>query len=549
MKGAGLTRSMRRLTARSKYRAAQALWLLQHAPLTLSASSSMGSEMRVLSLLDQGNSSVMLLDKHRSYLYCLAELQETRLLCSEQSLGDALGVLIPTNTGKSASQVLIKVTAGDPRPLVQTWIHDESHLCEALELGRDILFLAHCRDPSIWHKLLQTMLKFDHHRSLLQTLLGLINTPDDFLLHVLNHPVNREERRAFAVSLFQRVLPYGQDVIDKASHIMDILKSKTTAPPSTATAAPVTGSVLKPSYASDRNASTLNITLADLASLSSSSDTSTGQGRLPSLSQLYSNISHSKAWLLERCIPVEGAHEWNDRPEDCALGLRQFGMLYEYFTSHILDAEEVEAFYQTSQHAFTYDIPVKRDWMSSEVYIVNYLTKLIDVSLQCPVSEVTYTCDDLHRSLLHTQHVDQVLRRHASACLTSLLAPCAASLFRPLMTYLLRSLPDLDSPQVASGNVTSDTPAVTHLLSQRVKMVIWTVFCAFADKADQNAFLTACDDVLLSEPTTTTAAAGAVLLPQTLLAQAAVCWDQSKVYETGAMVLFNWCLANNTTVK
>ena len=79
-------------------------------------------------------------------------------------------------------------------------------------------------------------------------------------------------------------------------------------------------------------------------------------------------------------------------------------------------------------------------------------------------------------------------------------------------------------------------------------MVVWTVFCAFSDKVDQNAFLTACDDVMLSEPTPTAAGADAVL-PRILLAQAACCWDQSKVYESGAIVLLNWCLANNATAK
>ncbi len=68
-------RVMRRLTARSKYRSVQSLFYLQSA-----------TAQSVLIMAE--------LTSYKSCLYCLSELQEIRLPCSEESLLDAMGMKI-----------------------------------------------------------------------------------------------------------------------------------------------------------------------------------------------------------------------------------------------------------------------------------------------------------------------------------------------------------------------------------------------------------------------------------------------------------------------
>lgn len=110
---------MRRLTARSRLRAVLALLCLRARD---------GGR--------QDREAASSLHCTQAFLFCLAELQETRLLCSEESLMDALGIGVATeltgheDAGSVASKAGIKDAGAlywtgspDPRPLVMTWLH------------------------------------------------------------------------------------------------------------------------------------------------------------------------------------------------------------------------------------------------------------------------------------------------------------------------------------------------------------------------------------------------------------------------------------------
>jgi hypothetical protein len=142
----------RRLTSRSRFRAAQALYYL-----TSTASSA----------VDRAELGLYL-----AYLYCLCELQEIRLPCSEESLLTAMGLKIVDHSilpadGSAASGFAL----ADPGPLVRTWLHDEGGHAEVVELARDLLVVTGVQDAGIWHLLAKHMAGRLMHRPLLETLM------------------------------------------------------------------------------------------------------------------------------------------------------------------------------------------------------------------------------------------------------------------------------------------------------------------------------------------------------------------------------------------
>jgi hypothetical protein len=156
MRGKGV-RVMRRLTARSKYRAAQALSFLQAT---------------------RTSTDTMEVKLYRSFLYCLCELQEIRLPCSEQSLLDAMGLKVEEYKISSLTQEPSKVfAAADPRSLVRTWLHDEGAHVEVVELARDLLVVTDFQEAGAWHHLMGHMAARGMHRSLFETLLLIHASP------------------------------------------------------------------------------------------------------------------------------------------------------------------------------------------------------------------------------------------------------------------------------------------------------------------------------------------------------------------------------------
>jgi hypothetical protein len=169
-KGSG-ARSQRRLTARSKFRAIQAILFTGNNRSSSSSSNGGGGNAAALRSLG-------------GYLFCLAELQELRLPSSEQTLADAVGFSLATldetaDTTASSSTSIVTPTP-TPSPLVSTWLHDEGHHSDVCELARDVLLAAassgvtsgNGSDPltALWTSLFTCMARHGHVKALLHSL-------------------------------------------------------------------------------------------------------------------------------------------------------------------------------------------------------------------------------------------------------------------------------------------------------------------------------------------------------------------------------------------
>lgn len=189
---AGATRKLTH-TARSKFRAAQSLLFLRNMDF---------SNSEIVTLSDVISCNVVELSRKHKYFYCLSELKETRLLCSDEALGDALGVNLHPH---------FSLTDCDPVPLVKTWIHDEGDVVEAMELARDVLISAPIRYTHTWVTLLDTMIHQGQTRSVIQTLVVLMQT--NVLGLVINASADLCERTC------QIVMNFILDIADKAEMV------------------------------------------------------------------------------------------------------------------------------------------------------------------------------------------------------------------------------------------------------------------------------------------------------------------------------------------
>ena len=146
-------KSQRRLTTRSRLRAAFALQLL--ASVTETTSKDVARDITAtatakISLIGAAEGSPAAAAEEQalndlncmmSFLECLAELQETRLPCSEEALMDALRPSMSYTTTASFSSPSSSSSAAtvkgkmkeqrharaDARALVRTWLHDEGY--------------------------------------------------------------------------------------------------------------------------------------------------------------------------------------------------------------------------------------------------------------------------------------------------------------------------------------------------------------------------------------------------------------------------------------
>ena len=146
------TKSQRRLTTRSRLRAAFALQLIlatcgdssSNVTSSSTANTSSGSHFNINHPLDcprgsdkrttTNRNGFLTLSTHISqevpklvpFLYCLAELQETRLSCSEEALLESL-VCKPPETKSSDQGANGGHARTDARLLVRTWLRDEGY--------------------------------------------------------------------------------------------------------------------------------------------------------------------------------------------------------------------------------------------------------------------------------------------------------------------------------------------------------------------------------------------------------------------------------------
>ena len=128
-KGSG-ARSQRRLTARSKLRAIQAVLFTGHSPPVCTPNSSGTAS---------GTGPVQVpVRALGGFLFCLAEMQELRLPSTEATLAAAVGF----HLGEADAMASPSEVVPNPSPLVSTWLHDEGHHADVCELARDVLLAA-----------------------------------------------------------------------------------------------------------------------------------------------------------------------------------------------------------------------------------------------------------------------------------------------------------------------------------------------------------------------------------------------------------------------
>lgn len=171
----GVNRNLRRITTRSRFRAAIAVHYFQKAIFLDNNTIQPTPELSLPPTADTYD--------YLKYLYCLSEMHELRLTSAETSLQSALGIKLvevatetttsgnttgPTNrlvpTTIDASTVL------HTRSLIITWLHDEGGQVSVVELARDLFFLAPKQDPTVLHKLFRHMLDQDFRRSVFTSL-------------------------------------------------------------------------------------------------------------------------------------------------------------------------------------------------------------------------------------------------------------------------------------------------------------------------------------------------------------------------------------------
>lgn len=166
---------LRRLTGRSRFRAAQALSFIP--PLILSNSS---------------GKSIMTHDVplFRDFLYCLAEMQEIRLTTSEESLLEALGLMMDGN--QLSKLVNDSLSLAHCRSLIMTWIHDESDQLDVIELSKDLYNISKLQDLDVLIRLLQKMLERKYARTLFQALGVWSKLSTQLAQHIFHVPFNKE---------------------------------------------------------------------------------------------------------------------------------------------------------------------------------------------------------------------------------------------------------------------------------------------------------------------------------------------------------------------
>ena len=215
-RGKGGTRSMRRLTSRSRLRAAQVLIFLEGdnnnhnttatttTTTTTTTNNTSGNHnnssrnaVNSQSIKDDaddhgraesGAAIELGLFDLRAMLHCLAELERTRLVgcCRESTLNRALSKLSLISSSSSlslSSSDMSSLLSADA--LVTTWLRDEGDVPQVSEICRDWLYYIHTRTCTIstfnslssidacstpWCELLQHMVSHHQDRALLQTL-------------------------------------------------------------------------------------------------------------------------------------------------------------------------------------------------------------------------------------------------------------------------------------------------------------------------------------------------------------------------------------------
>lgn len=162
-KSNGKSGKARRFTSRSKFRAIQAL---RFFPSCENVVFNSNDNNNIISYVWTPEDN----DLWR-FLFCISELQELRLPCSEETLGESIGVSLTDHQPIITPSGMPGIH--DPRLLIRTLLRDEGHQTEVSELCRDILLCSMSSQTGhdIWIDLIVHMEMNGHHRCLLDTML------------------------------------------------------------------------------------------------------------------------------------------------------------------------------------------------------------------------------------------------------------------------------------------------------------------------------------------------------------------------------------------
>lgn len=524
MKGTN-PRAMRRLTARSKLRAAQALLLLR----TIAVKS---SSIQSSTLPQAVGVSVRDLQKRHSYLFCFAELQETRLLCTEESLGEALGLKFTP----ASADGKVQVVAGDPKPLVRTWMHDEGALTEAMELARDVLLAARVTDSSIWKTVLTTLLHHDHGRPLLQTLLNLINAN---LLPSLLHDETELRNQLTAY-----VARFVEEAAEKLGQIWDVVRLKVQSSMAESAAAQAK-QVSAASYSKQHDANiSVSISKQELQRLLSAAESGASgdkggekereKGAGPTSADINQALSGPgglpkarRTLLVERCqASVLG---WEEPPEELILSFSQATKLWSYFSDGTVHT-------------------VSKEYQSKVGAACQKILSLLCQTFSLP-SSVSY--DGEASGLNRRQTVDEALRQSGLQCMLSLIRSSCSGLTD------LRKLVHADAADATTVAASSSARVIVPFLESLLIMVIKQSNAAagvgpseFANQCLWGLFSTCCaclpksmamqlmSTVMSRLQECDSAAEVLTRLLRLSIAQWTACEDSLRA----AAVVFSWCL-------
>lgn len=399
-------RAMRRLTARSKLRAAQALLFMRKLSFKTST-------LPTATLVQVIDSSMQDLLCRHTFLFCFAELQETRLLCSEESLGDALGIKITS----ASTGAKVQVVGGDPRPLVRTWVHDEGSLSEAMELSRDVLLAARVADTGIWKALLTTLLHHGHGRPLLQTLLTLISTNQ--LSAILHDDVD------LRYQLTASVAQYVEESVDKLAQIWDVVRLKVQSSMAESAAAHAKQTVPSGYNKGDPNRS-VNMSKQELQKMlcsTSAADHDHDKEKDKGVGPTTADINHAlsghgglpkarRTLLVERCqASILG---WEEPPEELLLSLQQAAELWKYFSNGTM---------YTASKEYQSRVGTACQKLLSLLCQTFALSSSVPVSVSCDVSAASSKTVSVRRLT-----VDEALRQSGLQCMLALIRSSCSGL-------------------------------------------------------------------------------------------------------------------------
>jgi hypothetical protein len=170
-RGVSGTRTMRRLTSRSRFRAAQSLLFANTPTQNLKNQNSQLHDTKSMQCI-------------RNYVFCLAELHELRLPCGESTVAYAIGLHSMADNAPQDKEPISQSGEINPCPLVNTWLRDEGEQSDVCELCRDILLAANWKNTNIWSTLILHMQNKGYVRALLHTMTIIRKQP--FFLSLLN---------------------------------------------------------------------------------------------------------------------------------------------------------------------------------------------------------------------------------------------------------------------------------------------------------------------------------------------------------------------------